>query len=109
MNAPYPGQIILSGGASQQQPPQFQQGYPTEQIPPNFAPQPYGQFQQPMLVKPQQEVKFYKSGLFLIGSAAGRFERDCPRMQSQGWQVKEIAFLGLNVFFQRIIAVVYER
>jgi hypothetical protein len=56
-----------------------------------------------------QEVRFYKSGIFGFSSAAGRFERDQRMMATQGWRVKEMAFLGLNFWLRRIVAVVYER
>lgn len=109
MNMPYQGQAYMPSIAPQQQPP-FQQGYmPQQTPPPNFTPQQSGQLQQPMLAKPMQELKFYKSGIFGFSSAAGKFQRDSKKMQSQGWRVAEMAFLGTNFFWQRIIAVVYER
>jgi len=92
-------------------PPQFQQSYAPQTPPPGYPPQQASQPLPPQQIqgKALQEVKFYKSALFLFSTAAGRFQRDCRRMQSQGWQIKEIAFLGVNVFLQRIIVVVYER
>ena len=112
---PRPGQISMPGIAPQQQPqpPQpFQQGYPPQTSPPGYAPQPSGQLQQPgprPERQTEQEVKFYKSGLFGFSSAAGKFQHDYYRMQSQGWQVRQYRMLGINFFLQRIITVVYER
>jgi hypothetical protein len=56
----------------------------------------------------RQQVKFYKSGIFGLSSAAGRFERDQPRMAAQGWNVKHCAYLGTNFWLRRVIVVVYE-
>ena len=119
MNTPYPGQISMPGVAPQQAPP-FQQGYAPQQTPPpgyvpqqtpppGYAPQLSGQQQQPVQPPKVQEVKFYKSAFFGFSTAAGRFQRDSHRMLGQGWHIKEVAFLGVNVFLQRIICVVYEK
>jgi len=69
--------------------------------------QPMSQPLSPM--QSQQELKFYKSAIFGFSSAAGKFERDARRMQSQGWRVASMAFLGTNFFWQRIVGVTYER
>lgn len=109
---PLPGQISMPRIAPQQQPP-FQQGYPPPgYAPQNYVPQPSGQLQQlgpPPARHREQEVKFYKSGFFGFSSAAGKFQRDYHRMQSQGWQVRQYRTMGINFFLHRIITVVYER
>ncbi len=46
---------------------------------------------QPLATQTQQIVKFYKSGLFLFASAAGRMQRDAAQMQSQGWRLQYAA------------------
>lgn len=84
----------------------YPQGYPGQPMPQQGFTPPSGQ---PQPLREQQEVKFYKSGLFLFGSAPGRFQRDCYKMQSQGWRIAHVAFLGMNAFLQRVIVVVYER
>jgi hypothetical protein len=106
---PQPGQISMPGIAPQQ----FQQGYPP-QTPTGYAPQTPlpGQIQQPgpqPTRQTEQEVKFYKSGFFGFSSAAGKFQHDYHRMQSQGWQVRQYRMMGINFFLQRIITVIYER
>src|SRR2546423_8615113 len=116
---PSSGQISMPGMASQQPQPHLlrdylpqtpQPEYPLQQQPqaqplppqqtplPSFvAPQPPGQIQQP-IPQPrhqrEQEVKFYKSGIFR--SAAGQFERDHYHMLGRGWRVIEIRPIGLN-------------
>jgi len=98
---PLPGQISMPGITPQTPPP----GYaPQTPLP--------GQIQQPgpqPTRQTEQEVKFYKSGFFGFSSAAGKFQRDYHRMQSQGWQVRQYRMMGINFFLQRIITVVYER
>ncbi len=77
----------------------YQQGYPQTQ-----QPLPASQSQ-----KAVQEVKFYKSGFFGFRSAAGKLQRDCNRMISQGWQLQHTSFLGLDFWLRRIIIAVYEK
>jgi hypothetical protein len=61
----------------------------------------------PQQVQGQQMVKFYKSGIFLFASAAGRLERDLPRMESQGWRLQYAMPLGVNIFLRRILIAIY--
>jgi len=82
---------------------QFPQGYAPQQAQ-QAAPAIAAQRQQT-----EQLVKFYKSGLFLIASAAGRFQRDCERMQAQGWRLAFAAPLGVNILLRRVIVATYER
>lgn len=85
----------------------YPQAYAPQQTPPpGYAPQSQGYAPQQQQ-KGTQEAKFYKSGFF--SSAAGRFERDSNHMLSKGWHIKSVAFLSINLFLQRVIAVVYER
>lgn len=71
---------------------------------------------QPMVNRPlppasqNQEVRFYKSGLFGFSSAIGQFERDWKRtMQPAGWRVTAFRQMGVTVSLRRVIVVVYER
>ena len=83
-------------------PPQsYQQGYAPQQQ--SYAPQRQTGQQQ------LQTVKFYKSGLFLLASAAGRLERDVPQMEAQGWKLQYAAALGMNILLRRIIIAVWTR
>ena len=52
---------------------------------------------------PQQQLKFYKSGLFGFSSAPGRMQRDSYRMQQDGYQLQFAAYLGTNFWWQRTI------
>jgi hypothetical protein len=92
----------------------YPQGYAPQQTPPpGYVPQPQGYAPQSSRPMPQQqqkaiqEAKFYKSGF--LSSAAGRFQRDSHHMIGKGWHIKSVAFLGINLFLQRVIAVVYEQ
>ncbi|GCE17006.1 hypothetical protein [Dictyobacter kobayashii] len=79
---------------------QFPQGYQA-QMPVQNAPQPQQQ---------AQEVKFYKSSIFLFASAAGKLERDYARMAGQGWKLLGTpSFVGVNFWLQRVICAVYVR
>ena len=67
-----------------------------------------------MAPQPQQSqarltTKFYKSGMFLIASAAGRLQRDVANMERQGWQLQYAANLGTNLLIRRVIVAVYVR
>ena len=84
----------------------YPQAYAPQQTPPGYAPQSQGYAPQ-QHQKAVQEAKFYKNGFF--SSAAGSFQRDSSHMLSKGWYIKSVAFLGINLFLQRVIAVVYER
>jgi hypothetical protein len=81
---------------SQFNPPSYQQGLAAQ------IPMPPQQVQ-----GQQQTVKFYKSAIFLFASAAGRLERDLPRMESQGWRLQYAMPLGINIFLRRIVIAIY--
>jgi hypothetical protein len=65
--------------------------------------------QQVQQARPQQELRFYKSGFFSFRSTVGKFQSDAAKMAEQGYQVKHFAFLGMNFWLQRVMAVTYER
>lgn len=85
------------------------QGYPVQQPQQQQSGQHYQQPQQPQQPKVVQEVKFYKSAFIGFRSAPGRFQKDSHHMLGKGWHIKSVAFLGVNLFWQRVIAVVYEK
>lgn len=82
---------------------QYQQGYAPQVAPGLRAPQ--QQFTQ----QTSQEVRFYKSSIFLFASAAGKTERDSRQMIASGWKIKDSCFLGLDFWLRRIIMIVYEK
>ena len=53
-----------------------------------LGPQQYMPQQVAPLPQEQQQIKFYKSGLFGLSSAPGRLERDASRMQQDGWRLQ---------------------
>lgn len=64
---------------------------------------------QPQAKQVVTTTKFYKSGLFGFSSAAGRFQRDLPKMEHAGWYPTAFAFLGTNFWLQRTIGVTYQQ
>ena len=79
--------------------------------PQGYGPQPL-QSQQQLLPEPlqqEQTVKFYKSSLFLIASAAGRLQRDLPYMEQQGWRLVFAAPLGVNILLRRVVITIWIR
>lgn len=98
----------------------YQQGLapqlsPAQQQASQFGPQPIPQpfsglqSEPPPVPQEQQQIKFYKSGLFGFSSAPGRMERDSHRMQSNGWRLQFAAYLGMNLFLRRMIVATWVR
>ncbi len=84
----------------------YQQGLPQQQL---YPQQQMPQQSQPLAPQTQQIIKFYKSGIFLFASAAGRMQRDVEQMQAQGYRLQHVAMLGMNIFLRRIIVAIWVR
>ncbi len=69
------------------------------------------QYEQPSAqsVQVTQQVKFYKSSRLGFASAIGRFERDSKKLLQEGWRVKRVDYLGINLWLQKTICVIWER
>jgi hypothetical protein len=58
-------------------------------------------------VKPQQEVKSYRPGLFY--SSSRKYEYDLKRHTKQGWQLVSCTEMGRDIFLRSWLTATYER